>query len=198
MFFIDESGSITRSTYYKKRYFIISLIETNNYFHVKRTFRQLKTKLPQVFGRYTEEDIKKEIKGSEMKVDVKRYFFDELKSKTDINFHYIIIDNQHINDNFHSNVELCFNFVLATYLKHLCNKRRMKDIKLYLDERNCSVQSLNSLQDYLKIELTMENNYVDTVSDCIYCNSENEEIIQIADMLANLVYRSCCNSRKKR
>ena len=73
----------------------------------------------------------------------------------------------------------------------------MKDIKLYLDERNCSVQSLNSLQDYLKIELTMENNYVDTVSDCIYCNSENEEIIQIADMLANLVYRSCCNSRKK-
>ncbi|OAQ03157.1 DUF3800 domain-containing protein [Ligilactobacillus aviarius] len=198
MFYIDESGSITTNTYYKRRYFIISLIETNEPYHVKRIFKDSKKKLPIKFNHlFSTGDIKKEIKGSQMSVKVKRYIFNNLKNKTDVKFHYIVIDNHHLNDNFHNNVELCFNFVLTTYLKQLCQKRRMQNVKLYLDERNCSVHSLNSLQDYLRIELTLANDYADKVSDCTYCNSENEEIIQIADMLANLVYRACCNRNRK-
>ena len=63
MFYIDESGSITTNTYYKRRYFIISLIETNEPYRVKRIFRDSKKKLPIKFKRlFSKGDIKKKLK----------------------------------------------------------------------------------------------------------------------------------------
>ena len=168
-------------------------MESDTPLHTKRIFRKAKKNFLQNHSskKYDGLDYHREIKGSEMPSEMKKYIFKELKAKTDVKFHYIVIDNHHLKDSFFDNIELCFNFVLCNYLKTLLKIRRRHHLSIKLDERNCSVKSLNSLGGYLKIELMLQNNLVDNFAGCKYVDSTKSDLVQIADMVANTVYRSC-------
>ncbi|WP_056955554.1 DUF3800 domain-containing protein [Limosilactobacillus ingluviei] len=198
MLFIDESGSITRNKSRNCRYFVIAIVESDNPSHVKRIFKKAKVKFLKTHAskNYAILDYRKEIKGSEMPSKMKKYIFNELKKKTDVKFHYIVIDNHHLKDDFFDNVELCFNFVLCNYLKNLLQLNNQKDLSIQLDERNCSVKSLNSLDGYLKIELMLKNNIINEFNGCKYVDSTKSDLVQVADMVANTVYRSCKHDSK--
>lgn len=198
LLFIDESGSITRSRNRNRRYFVIAIVESNNPSHVKRTFRKAKVKFLSTHTSkdYASLDYRQEIKGSEMPPKMKEYIFNELKNKTDVKLHYIVIDNHHLKDSFLDNVELCFNFVLCNYLKNLLQLNSQKDLSIKLDERNCSVKSLNSLGGYLKIELMLHSNLINQFGGCKYVDSTKSDLVQVADMVANTVYRSCKHDSK--
>lgn len=193
MLFIDESGSITRSKISKRRYFVIAIVESENPLQVKRIFRKSKVKFlkKHTSKKYIGLDYHKEIKGSEMPVEMKRYIFNELKNKTDVKLHYIVIDNHHLRDSLLNEVELCFNFVLCNYLKNLLKLNKKQSLSIKIDERNCSVKSLNSLSNYLKIELVFHEKLIEQFGGCKYVDSTKSDLVQVADMVANTVYRSC-------
>lgn len=198
MLFIDESGSITRSKSWKRRYFVIAIVESNQPLHVKRIFRKAKVKFLKTHSskNYAGLDYHKEIKGSEMPSKMKAFIFNELKNKTDVKLHYVIIDNHYLNDNFFNNVELCFNFILCNYLKNLLKLNRHNRLAIKLDERNCSMKRLYSLQDYLKIDLMFQNKLIKYFGGCKYVDSTQSDLVQVADMVANTVYRSCKHDSK--
>ncbi|AYE38374.1 DUF3800 domain-containing protein [Companilactobacillus zhachilii] len=197
MIFVDESGSITRSIKPKYRYFVISMIETEEPYTVRRVFRKSKKNFIEKHPSL-KMDYSREIKGSCMSVQMKKFIIRQLLEKTDIKFHYIIIDNFHLNDRFHDNVELCFNFIIGNFLKRFLPKEYNDkyNLKMTLDERNCTVPSLNSLKDYLKIEVCLKNNIIGDVSQCSYADSKEKDVLQVADIFANLVHRSCLAESK--
>lgn len=191
MIFIDESGSITRSKLKKKRYFIISLIETNDPYGVRRIFRRAKKDYILKHQSVSKLDYTQEIKGSEMPLKMKKAIYEALIEYTDIKLHYIVVDNWHLIDKFHDDVELCFNYVLYVYLRKLLKKHRHDELSLRLDERNCSVGSTNSLNNYLKLNIYILENLVEKYDNCRYCVSEENDLIQVSDLLANTVFRAC-------
>lgn len=190
MLFIDESGSITKSKGRDNRYFIMSIVETENPLDVKRRFRHAKVNYIEHNPSMNYMDYSKEIKGSEMPLKMKKYIYGYLCQNTDVKFHYIVIDNWHLYSRFHNNVELCFNYVLCNYLKKLLKSDSHDSLKIVLDERNCKVASLNSLEDYLKIELCLRENLVQTFQGCGYSDSKDYDLLQVADLLANTVFRA--------
>lgn len=193
MLFIDESGSITKSSDPKKRYFIISMVETERPLHVRRNFYKFKTDYLKHHSSLKAFDPKLEMKGSEMPIKMKKYILSKLIESTDVSFHYVVIDNWHLADSFHRDVELCFNYVIGRYLKRFLDKYfdTSYDLKMVLDERNCTVKSLNSLRDYLKIELCLNSSIINDVKECQYADSKKYAVLQVADVFANLVWRSC-------
>lgn len=197
MIFIDESGSITRNKNINKRYFIISLIETENPSNVKKFFRRAKKDYILGHKSVSGLDYTHEIKGSEMPIKMKKSIYNMLMENTDIKFHYIIIDNWHLIDKFHEDVELCFNYTLYIYLKQLLKKCKHTDLTLRLDERNCSVGSTNSLNSYLKLNIYIVESLVERYNDCRYCKSEENDLVQVSDLLANTVFRACKSASKK-
>lgn len=61
-------------------------------------------------------------------------------------------------------------------------------LKLDLDDRNKSVESLKALEEYLQTKLCVESDRVSDVKVDFF-NSANHTMIQIADIFANHLYR---------
>lgn len=187
--YIDESGSVTKSfNRNSNRYFVISLIETKYPYHVIRQFRNAKKQ-------YIKENpkcglnIKNEIKGSEMPYKMKMKIFKNICEKTDAVFHFKIIDNSKIKVRLLEQPSLSFNYFLGLAIKRIHNFQKSKEqLFLLIDERNQAVESLNSLQEYLTIKLTMENNHFSKVK-IKYKDSSGKDLIQLSDLFANTVYR---------
>lgn len=191
MLIIDESGAITKSKNPNNRYFVISILDTDEPAKVVKTFRKLKKNYIKHHQLECKNlDITQEIKGSQMSASMKSYIFTELANRTDAKFNYIVIDNWHLQDQLKNDPERCFNYVLKLFLEKITTKQD-QTISVYVDERNCTVKSVNSLSMYLRIALCIEKNVFQEIDRCIYCNSETQEIIQVSDIFANAVVRAC-------
>ncbi len=189
--YVDESGSITASADRKKRYFVIAYAQTSNPNNVIRQFRKAKVDFLKMQSTPTF-DIKDEIKGSEMPYAMKKLIFQRLAEKTDITFHYKIIDNNNLTTNLINSPSISFNYFIGLSLKSICHSQTIQSESLFMliDERNQSVQSLNSLEEYLKIEFTLNNTLLSDVT-VKYKDSKTKDLIQIADIFANTLYRVC-------
>lgn len=197
MLIIDESGTITKNRNPQNRYFVISILDTDNPKKVVKTFRTLKKNyITHNQAECDSLDIMKEIKGSQMSASMKSYIFTELSKRTDAKFNYIVIDNWHLQDQLKNDPERCFNYVLKLFLEKITTKRD-QTISVFVDERNCTVKSVNSLSMYLRIALCIEQKVFQEIDKCIYCNSETQEIIQVSDIFANAVVRACRADAKK-
>ncbi|MEE6657009.1 DUF3800 domain-containing protein [Limosilactobacillus reuteri] len=192
MLFIDESGSITRNRSKNNRYFIIAMAETNNPQRVRRKFYKYKKNYVKKHSSL-QLDYTKEIKGSQMPLAMKRYILKNLIDSTDVSLHYIIIDNWNLVDNFYDNVELCFNFVTGNFLGRFLKKYfdDFYELEMVLDERNCTIKSLNSLKDYLKIKLCLDERIIKDIVKCEYADSREYAVLQVTDVFSNLVWRAC-------
>lgn len=191
MIIVDESGSITRNEKPWNRYFIISVIETQEPKNVIRYFRKAKENyIKHHPGKCKNMDITKEIKGSSMSCKMKSYIFSELRNHTDINFNYIIIDNWNLKPQLYEDPERCFNFIIQKYFSRL-RGRKSDVVDILIDERNCTVKSVNSLSMYLRIALCLEKDIFKDISSCLYGNSKASDLIQVADLFANCLERAC-------
>lgn len=190
--YIDEAGSITQNNGNRNRFFIIACIETSNPYHVIRQFRKAKS---QYIKEHPESqlDIKKEIKGSEMPFGMKKMIFNRIKDKTDAVFHFKVIDNKNLYPNLRNQGSLSFNYFVGRMVKKIHkinNLPNESDLFMLIDDRNQSVGSLNSLEEYLKIEFTLKTN----VFKCLktkYKDSSTKDLVQLADIFANTVFRVC-------
>lgn len=188
--YIDESGSITKVRNEKNRYFILSLVETANPQMVARVFRRAKT----AYIREHSEcnfSVKDEIKGSAMPNDMKIFIFNALKQKTDVKVHFVIFDNWNAVERLKSKPSIAFNYLMFLKLVSIFNGRgKLIDLELKLDNRNCAVYGLNSLQEYLEIEFCLKTERCRSI-EVKYHESDQKELIQIADIFSNTLFKMC-------
>lgn len=97
-----------------------------------------------------------------------------------------------MHSNLVSSPSISFNYFIGLSLKSICYSQVIENESLFMliDERNQSVQSLNSLEEYLKIEFTLNNTLLSNVT-VKYKDSKTKDLIQIADIFANTLYRVC-------
>lgn len=184
-YFYDESGSITLSNYENNRFFVIAGVSSSNENKTIRIFRKAKVKYLRD-NKNLKFDIKKEIKGSEMDLNFKEFIFNELMEKTDIKFNFIIFDNKNAVYNLRSQPSLCYNYLMYIQTNKLFFK--CDTLRLNLDNRNTAIESLKSLEDYLKLKYMFETQKVKNVK-VKYYDSKDNELIQIADIFANFIFR---------
>ncbi|HEM2744413.1 TPA: DUF3800 domain-containing protein [Streptococcus suis] len=182
---LDESGSITTSNAPNNRFFIIAGVTATNKDKVKRVFRKAKVNYlkhnPDVLL-----DIKSEIKGSQMSIEFKDYVFSQLIAKTDIQFNYLVFDNYNALPRLREKPNITFNYLMFLKADKLLNNQT--PLKLDLDDRNKSVESLKALEEYLQTKLCVESDRVSDVKVDFF-DSANHTMIQIADIFANHLYR---------
>lgn len=180
----DESGTITLCNNPEFKFFYIGMISTEEEQKVKRVFRNAKKAYCKQYR--PNRNLKKEFKGSEMSAHMKRFIFEQLISKTDIKFHFIVSDNHHLRKVLREKPHITFNFLIGRFLKKHCFDT-YESIDLVLDNRNKSVDNLKDLEHYLETELIATTNvqYVNVN----YVDSSQNELVQVADVFNNLLYR---------
>ncbi len=180
---IDESGA----THQKQNdYFVIAGYITKQIYSVKSTHKiiekNLKLNYPYL-AKYSE------LKGCYLRSYQKAEFLNELfKIPTTIPI-AIIVDKKHLFKRQQHDENIKYNYfiqILLSYLLHnfpgLLNG---DEIQLILDNRNVSVGSMNSLQDYLNSALGLIYNKKFKV---IYKNSTEHREVQMADLISNVLY----------
>lgn len=192
--YIDESGTINNNKLNKSKFFVIGGLDTDDPYQVIRQFKRAKKDF---INRHPEcgLNIKNEIKGSEMPYGMKKMIFDRIKKNTDAKFHFILVDNHNLYQNLLEQPSLTFNYMISVGINSLNKKSLINDYNrlfMLIDERNQAVSSLNSLEEYLKIEFTIKVNMFDKIK-VRYKDSGNKDLIQLADIFCNTVYRVAKN-----
>ncbi|MBO5102623.1 MAG: DUF3800 domain-containing protein, partial [Clostridia bacterium] len=106
---------------------------------------------------------------------------------------YIVIDNKKLlpNNNFYENTARAFNYLLKIAFIHFYKKKlflKSEDYNLQLDERNERTKTKFFLEEYLNTELSLGNPDIKSKFTVKYFDSCNNSLIQIADVMANILY----------
>ncbi len=197
-FYIDESGSMTKKNlnYYKNKYFVICIIMPRNKDKLKRAFKRFISsnfnelkKMDKDKKMFYDNGKFKELKGSCLTSEMKRKFINFFCQNNLFEIYYIICDNNKVKDHFYNNTARAFNYLLKLCFEHFTNYKYIYATEnyLFIDERNVRTGTRSTLEEYLNTELVtgshiQENFYVK------YCQSEARELIQIADVFANICY----------
>lgn len=194
--YIDESGSIHKTSEKLNRYFIIGIVIPKDSKKLKRVFKY--------FVRNNIDELKKldtegkifdnkgkfiELKGSSMDKPMKLKFIEFFCKNNLFEVRYIILDNNLLDSKFIKNKARTFNYLLKMFLINSIKKKYIIDKELFLqiDERNVKTDSKYSLEDYLNQELLLNDSLVDNVQVKYFDSSQNC-FIQIADVFSNIMY----------
>lgn len=101
----------------------------------------------------------------------------------------IVIDKKHLFKRTQHDENIKYNYfiqILLSYLLHnFSGFMNGEEFQLILDNRNVSVGSLNSLQDYLNSALGL---IYDKKFNVIYKNSGEHREVQMADLVSNVMF----------
>lgn len=205
--YIDESGSINNHIPNNK-YFIIALIHATNKDALKRAYKRFvssnhdklleldKDKVHPKTGQVIKEGGKmfsngvfKELKGSQFDREMKQSFVDFFSRKQSFEIYFIRIENSKLTDHFCENTARVFNYTLKLAIEYFIHKGYLpnEDCSLQLDERNEKTETKFFLENYLNTELSM-NGTAKGKFNVTYYDSADNNLIQIADVFANLYY----------
>lgn len=205
--YIDESGSINNHMT-NNRYFIIALVRVISKDSLRKAYKRFvssnferlkeldQAKLhPQNHrvikegGKMFANDNFKELKGSQFDKDMKLRFVEFFSRKQYFEIYYIKIDNEKLTDRLCENKSRVFNYAIKCAMEYFIRNGYLPDENCYLqlDERNERAESRNFLENYLNTELSMNKTATGEFKAAYYDSIENN-MIQIADVFANLYY----------
>lgn len=200
--YIDESGTIPKVLDLNHQYFIIGLIHTTDNRQLTKRFYRSRLKAIKSHPDLLHElKTTGEIKGARIEEELKTKIYSDLLSLytnengeiEGLEFGLIIVDTSVIEPRFRKNKARCFNYLLSLYLRTFCRVSRLYhtgiELELLIDNQNVATKSTYSLQDYLNTELGMKRTYFEHEIVAGYYDSRNDNLIQLADFLANTVYR---------
>lgn len=207
IFYIDESGSINNHLAHNK-HFVIALVRVLNTKALKRSYKRFvasnynrlleldQDKYHPKTGKLIKKGRKmfsngtfKELKGSQFDKEMKQCFVDFFSRKPSFELYIIKIENTALTDQFCQNTARVFNYTIKLAIEYFIRKEYIpkEDCSLHLDERNEKTETRFFLENYLNTELSM-NGTTHGRFDVTYHDSSNNNLIQIADILANLYY----------
>ncbi len=194
--YIDESGSMTTQHINVSPYFLIALVKPNDTRYLKTAYKR--------FVRKNLQDLKnadknnkmfmngefKELKGSEFTPELKRKFLDYFCRNNSLDIFYIVMDNKNIKSNFYENTARAFNYSIKIALSHFIKKGLLPNDEyvIQLDERNQKTKTKFFLEEYLNTELCLHDEIIDKNISVLYFDSCNNNLVQIADVFANILY----------
>ena len=191
--YIDESGSMTNEYITKRPYFIIAVIRAVDKLKASRSHKRFVSKHfddlknADSANRMFDGDKFKELKGSAFSPGLKRSFAEYFGKSNSIEVFYILIDNSQADSKLYENKARAFNYVLKLALEFWIRHGYLPKDQyiIQLDERNERTETKYFLQNYLNTELRM-NNLFSSDASVQYFDSQNNRLIQIADVFANL------------
>lgn len=197
-FYIDESGSMTKKhlNYYKNKYFVICFILPKNKDRLRRAFKRFISnnfddlkKMDKDRKMFYDSGNFKELKGSCLTAGMKRKFINFFCQNELFEIYYIISDNNKVREYFYNNTARAFNYLIKLCIEHFtkCNKIPVNENYLFIDERNVRTETRAVLDEYLNTEL-VTGIHIQASFKVEYCQSESRELIQIADVFANIYY----------
>ena len=180
---IDESGATHQK---ENNYFVIAGYITKQIYSVKSTHKRIENKLKKEYKYLNNYN---ELKGIFLKQNQKAIFLNELlKIPTTLPI-AIVIDKKHLYKRPQHDENIKYNYfiqILLSYILHNYSELLNNDeIQLILDNRNVSVGSLNSLEDYLNSALGLIYNKKFKV---IYKDSKEHREVQMADLISNVIF----------
>lgn len=193
--YIDESGIFQKSNNPNHRYFIISIVLTENPKHLARVFkRSLLKSIKNNNDLLNILKTNKEIKGSELpEIRKKKMYSDLCRTSVISEIGIIVVDTLKIDDKFKRNTARAFNYLLKlfllNYMKSNNKHPNCTKLNLYIDERNVSTKSIHTLREYLNTELVMVETLFKEEFDVCYCDSKTQPLIQLSDYIANTTLR---------
>lgn len=201
--YIDESGSMTVKHSNSNGFFVFAILDVIDQKKLRRVFKRYISRNIEELRKYDKdnkmfrENKFYELKGQCLPPHLKIDFANYLAKSNLFKVFIGRIDNKSLKDDkLYQNTARAFNYVLKcvlTYLRHV-NKLPYDDYIVQIDERNTKTFSINSLEDYLFLELVIEEKLVNDIS-VQYFRSEDNSYIQIADFFANLYFSSLHNKK---
>lgn len=174
--YLDESGNLGRSG----KYFVIACLRPGNPKRIRNLIRRCCVKHGEN-GSPLEE-----IKGSLLGTDQKQDVINRLKRVDDFSCSYIIAEKKFIERKLLDDNNLAYNY-LCSYLFKPIIKSSSEDIDVILDNHNVKVNSLNSLQDYIKLKAIVEWDFNKNIK-FEYQDSKRCRNLQAVDLISNVVY----------
>lgn len=202
--YIDESGSMTKEFSKFYPYFIIALIVPKDKDKVKRVYKRFISKYKDDLKQSDEKDKMfigdkfLELKGSSMSDNLKINFLDYFCKNELLEVYYIKIDNSKVKNKLYENTARAFNFVIKQAFRYILKEGHLSkdDYYICIDERNEKTKTRFLLEEYLNMQLIIEENLINSVK-VEYFDSANNSLIQVADVFSNIFYNSCLNSKFK-
>lgn len=180
---IDESGALHQQ---ENDYFVIAGYITKQIYSIKSSHKKAEKELRKeypILKKYTE------LKGSYLRGYQKAELLNKILIVPTTIPIAIIIDKKHILKRENHDENIKYNYflqVLLSYLLHNFQELLNTDeVQLILDNRNVSIGSLNSLQDYLNSALELIYNKKFKV---VYRNSNEHREVQVADLISNVLF----------
>ena len=210
--YIDESGSINNHDLRNNPYFVVAIIHTKDRKRLKTVYKRFVSKhmerlkeldqpqyrgkkLIKTGGAMFQDGKFRELKGTYFDPEMKREFLEFFTKDPCFEVFYIKIDNSALKDHFCQNTARVFNYPLRLALGYFIKYGYLpnEECCLQLDERNERTDSKHFLEQYLNTELIM-NGSCKGPFNVDYFDSSNNIIIQIADVMANLLYSHLKNN----
>jgi hypothetical protein len=174
--FVDESGNLGK----KGDYFVIACIIPENCPRIKHIIKNSCVK----FG-----GVKplKEIKTTLLNFPQKQDILNRLVTSKDFSCSYIVTKKKHIQPKLLVDNNICYNYLASHLFKQIIVKNKTENIQVFMDNHTVKVASLNSLEDYIRIEAYTKWGFVGQISFS-YHDSKTVSALQAADIISNVVY----------
>lgn len=194
--FFDESGDLGLNG---SRYFLISAIEISS-----ESLKPMKRRAGRVINRYKEKgNIQKnrEIKGNSLKKEGRIELLHAILYKN-IKVRYIVLDIKKATFliNTADDKNACYNYLVQLIIKNVIdNYPGIKQIDLYLDNRDVKIGNRLSLKPYLYNKLVLEKIDLGLLDYKInfnvnYLESESCYLIQWVDIISNSIFKKYNNT----
>ena len=193
--YIDESGSLTSEFAFIHPNFVMCVVRVKDITNLRKLLKRF------IYENYQEiKEIDEnnkifnhgnfvEIKGSSLNSKLKKRLADFLCNGNILEIYYIHVFNEEVKQHFYDDPTLIYNYVLYLMLnKNLENKNLPYDDYLIdVDDRNLKHISVNSLEDYLNIELKLKKRMVRSIN-IEYYDSKDNLMVQVSDFFSNLYF----------
>lgn len=193
--YIDESGSLTSEFAFIHPNFVMCVVRVKDITNLRKLLKRF------IYENYQEikntDDNNKifnggeflEIKGSSLTQSLKMKLANYLCRSNILEIYYIHVLNEEVQQHFYDDPSLIYNYVLYLILqKNLENKNLpYDDYLIEVDDRNLKHISINSLEDYLNIELKLKKRLLRSIN-IEYFDSKDNLMVQVSDFFSNLYF----------
>lgn len=193
--YIDESGSLTSEFAFIHPNFVMCVVRVKDITNLRKLLKRF---IYENYQEIKEIDEKNkifnhgdfvEIKGSSLNSKLKKRLAHFLCNGNILEIYYIHVFNEEVKQHFYDDPTLIYNYVLYLMLnKNLENKNLPYDDYLIdVDDRNLKHISVNSLEDYLNIELKLKKRLIRSIN-IEYYDSKDNLMVQVSDFFSNLYF----------